>query len=840
MKRKIKKGFTLIELLAVIIIIGILSGLSIAAYSKYVVQAKKEKDRLNKDLIVNAAKSYLENNSNLRPKEIGESIKIGLRELKNANFLKENVTNSKGESCMDKSYVYVHKNSYGKYTYEGVLNCGDNEQQDINNVAKPIVKDFSFKNSNDVKNASFSMTLYGSIDNTIEIEGYSYTITFISGGLNKNTNTYNSKTISGAGHKKIVLKNIKISDLIDVTDNSKIKVNVTVKNVLGGVFEFEKTLEFEDKEKPKCGTITGEATGEDDWINKKEKRTITVGCSDGNGSGCVRDVFSKTWPREQIKTIEEDIITIKDNSKKENSENCRVRVNFDGVGPTINVKLNNSENQETLNVTAIDGEKKTIKNTDYNDDVNGWLNGIKYKNKTTYKISVSDDIDLVRYTWETGKNDSKSGTFTHSNNQRLKNTTFEVDLVDEGTRTGTLTVYDKAGNSTVVVINAKIDRTAPTIPTVSGYKKKSSADISSSKGLDSYTFNTWYNGFVYTEATASADSLSGMDGYYCTSKGQTEDITNSKQSIRNVNIEGKVIIKYKACDIAGNCTKDVENIVLLDRSAPEIVCNITKSEGITITRKTDNNGSGVDEESLKYVASMAETKEGIQAPWQTTNEEVIEKLNSKTTCGENPFKGYVSVADILGNSEKYKCSNEVEQPTCCSSVTYKNGTTCSKKCGGGTYNRIAYSSYDGSRCKSKDTSSGGSACNTQTCCSESNPFGCRWTTACRSEGTTRIYTSSSLNAEAGYVRHNDDGYDDKLYILTDSKEIVSASGVTWIRVCAETGYFYTGADWIDWGPLTYTDESTGRSCYKVWIAKNCTGKYLNVLDQSCPRTACPG
>lgn len=53
----------------------------------------------------------------------------------------------------------------------------------------------------------------------------------------------------------------------------------------------------------------------------------------------------------------------------------------------------------------------------------------------------------------------------------------------------------------------------------------------------------------------------------------------------------------------------------------------------------------------------------------------------------------------------------------CSSITYVNGTTCTVSCGGGTYNRVAYSSYDSTyRCPSSDLSSGGSACNTGACC----------------------------------------------------------------------------------------------------------------------------
>ena len=51
----------------------------------------------------------------------------------------------------------------------------------------------------------------------------------------------------------------------------------------------------------------------------------------------------------------------------------------------------------------------------------------------------------------------------------------------------------------------------------------------------------------------------------------------------------------------------------------------------------------------------------------------------------------------------------------CSSVKYVDGTTCTKKCGGGTYNQLAYSTYNNQRCSDKDKTSGGASCNNQPC-----------------------------------------------------------------------------------------------------------------------------
>ena len=68
---KKKKVFTMIELIAAVVILRILSAISIAAYSKSASKAKEQAEEQNKNLVVNAAKSYLKSNTNLRPKKIG-------------------------------------------------------------------------------------------------------------------------------------------------------------------------------------------------------------------------------------------------------------------------------------------------------------------------------------------------------------------------------------------------------------------------------------------------------------------------------------------------------------------------------------------------------------------------------------------------------------------------------------------------------------------------------------------------------------------------------------------------------------------------------------------------
>ena len=79
-----------------------------------------------------------------------------------------------------------------------------------------------------------------------------------------------------------------------------------------------------------------------------------------------------------------------------------------------------------------------------------------------------------------------------------------------------------------------------------------------------------------------------------------------------------------------------------------------------------------------------------------------------------------------GSIDKYTknaCSREFTQSVkcntfaCCSNghIRYVDGNSCSSSCGYGTKNRIAYSSYDNSRCPGYDSSSGGSSCKIRDC-----------------------------------------------------------------------------------------------------------------------------
>lgn len=122
--KKNQFGFTLVEVLAVITILGILSILGIASVSRLIDRSRNEHLKQQERTMIMAAQSYLGENRNI----FGEDNKVELTAvaLKDANYLKDDIKNSSGESCMnDKTYVKVTKISPSKYTYEPHICCGN-------------------------------------------------------------------------------------------------------------------------------------------------------------------------------------------------------------------------------------------------------------------------------------------------------------------------------------------------------------------------------------------------------------------------------------------------------------------------------------------------------------------------------------------------------------------------------------------------------------------------------------------------------------------------------------------------------------------------------------------
>lgn len=133
-----------------------------------------------------------------------------------------------------------------------------------------------------------------------------------------------------------------------------------------------------------------------------------------------------------------------------------------------------------------------------------------------------------------------------------------VPITAESTTTVSWIACDAAGNcsstATPGTFIVKLDRTAPTIPTIS------STPCSS---------NVWQSVASCTvSAAGSTDAPSGVVSYSYVSDGVT--ITASAQAGNSATItnEGRTNVTFSACDPANNCTAATQFIVKLDRTAP--------------------------------------------------------------------------------------------------------------------------------------------------------------------------------------------------------------------------------------------------------------------------------
>ena len=318
--KKNSKGFTLIELLGSIVIVGIISVIAITNVSKLINNAKRETTESQSKTIKMAAESYFQSNTKYLPKEIGSSTYVSASDLKKANFITIDLSDSNGDSCMTNSYVKIYKKSATEYEYTPYIYCGSDKPAENISHKKPAI-DLSFTGKeSQISDAGMVMKIYGDTDrekSETKIDGYSWNIS-VGDGQGGVTEVYNSGTLSANSEKKLTL-NVKFSDYVDLSSYNMFYIGVEVINEFGeiayknGQVDGESMQDYEDTIPPSCGAITigldkDVSVGEDatisdyynamSWIGKNSgKRLVQIGCNDNaNGSGCKRDKFSKSWP----------------------------------------------------------------------------------------------------------------------------------------------------------------------------------------------------------------------------------------------------------------------------------------------------------------------------------------------------------------------------------------------------------------------------------------------------------------------------------------------------------------------------------------------------------------
>ena len=439
---KKKKGFSLVELLAVLVIIGIFMTLAIISVNRYIDKSKNQKDHNNRDNAKIAAELFVQSNKDQLPVLIGDSTKIDLSVLRNANYLKEDIKNSRGEDCMEKSFVRVYKLSKSEYSYYTYLYCGKDVVPAEVDVPKPVIVDFQFSGGTytgnafqDVKDAKFSFKIKGSEnDDTVGIYSYQYSIYADIEKKGEFSEVFHSDVIKAGLEPSLIVTSKALSNYLSVTGFSSIKVSVIAINEQGGREDFTSIIgDYTDKKAPICMETVGEAENDDDWINKQTYASrdllngsrdgvarISVGCSDEKGSGCKREKFTRTWPNDEMSPSGDvsyqygtrwGYVQIEDNAKEMNFTKCYVRVNVDLQAPKVMVTVyskNGSSRTKVAELTVQDKkviEARSPEGTLYAGDYQSlvgsgsekWMNAANYKDGIEIDVKVSDNLYLYSY-----------------------------------------------------------------------------------------------------------------------------------------------------------------------------------------------------------------------------------------------------------------------------------------------------------------------------------------------------------------------------------------------------------------------------------------------------------
>ncbi len=628
--RKKLKGFTLVEILAAVTILGILAVIAAVSVNNVIQSAKENHYKTAEEQLALAGQSYAQQNRDALPKAIGQKTTIPLKDLVNKNYI-EKIKDYSGNECdLDNSYVQIFKYTTNDYSYLPVLDCPVYDSNEDSARHKPTIT-VTISNSDKLKSASVSM----SATDQEKLLSWSYIV------YRDEKEVFNSGSVMIKDYAKTVSKTMDISKYTP----GELKVVVTATNIYGETTSKTVKQDFADTAGPSC-IIKAEDNKDVVKAWTKNNVTITVGCDDGDGVGCKRVDYTKTF-KSSAKTGK---IRIED--KSGNYTDCEVAVYIDKTAPSVpSVSMYKWKNDSTA-PTSTSGL------TAYSN--NSW------SNKNVYTLA-------------SGSTDSHSG-FDHyeyvttgkTGNKNTSGSSYSVK--EDGTSTIKYRACDKLGNCSAYtgVKTINIDRTPPSVPkiilsTVSG-------------GENNYTSNTWINRTIYTRVNGS-DSESDFSHYEYTTSGATTNDTEKSGSSRSIAAEGTSKIKYRACDTRGNCSAwTSEAIIKIDKTAPDL-SNVSNSSGgswtnsnVVISADASDEDSGMAEILYRY--SDAWTR---YSDWDsgTTATRAV-----GTWSAERDSEVYVIAVDNAGNETEVsagkvridKTKPVITEKTNSSSDTWTNGS----------------------------------------------------------------------------------------------------------------------------------------------------------------------
>ena len=665
MKRN-NKGFTLIEVLAAVTILGILSVVAAVSVTKIIEKSKKQHYTTAEEQLALAAQSYVQQNRSSLPKTIGQKTKVSLKTLVENNYIETIKDYSDNDCSLEDSYVQIFKYSQDDYSYLPYLECPVyTSEEEIEKSSPTITITMTEATNNKTPTSTIK------VSDPEKLISWSYII------YKEGKEVKNSGSISLPNYDKSVEKKLKLDEYTP----GKIKIVVSATNIYGiTTTKTSDEVNYADELGPKCVIKDVDSTSKA-W--SEGPVTITIGCDDGNGVGCTKEEYTKTFK----KSMANGTITIED--KAGNKTNCTVSVNIDVTKPTITVKAYKRSASGGKTGNAI----KSVTADNSNDNVTldlstlsdtKWLNKSYAENGIYYEVTYSDAHSSVTYE---AKQNSTGLLSTASNVKTLttfdsgtatskkKETTYSTTV--DGHRIYELTATDEVNNNVKVTIIAPLDREAPTKPTITNPTNgnwtnesfkltlKSKDTLSGIKSFQ-YTFNSK----ATTIGASSSDSTTKWIEYSNSSANQNEEktfITTNFTKERNQNVYIRV------CDNAGNCSSTSSTPIKIDKTAPTCTVSGGSTKWInassstkkrTVTAKCTDDDSGCATADFKY--------------------EYTSNINT-TTAGAKGNNSGGSVTDNAGNTTSCAADQTVKidlnAPTCTvsgGSTTWINASSTTK------------------------------------------------------------------------------------------------------------------------------------------------------------------
>ncbi len=720
------KGFTLVELLVTIVLLGVVMVVAIPRVSRWISRSQTESRETMEQTLLMAARSYGEENSSSLPKAIGDSTYITAKELKKSSYLKDDLVDYKNNSCMNDSTVMVYKSNKG-YTYTPFLYCeGDTVPAQIvpekpsigitftDELGNPIDPTKEEDASKNVSIARVDIDIKGNSAGTLNLDGYSYSISvqFDDTAEDKYVEIYNSGSINIGDSSSIKVRK-SLSEFVDITTLTKVRVIVKANNVAGGTNEFSLDSSYKDYEGPRCGDTSGEP-GVNSWDHTVKKRTISVQCIDGNGSGCVRDTFVKTFYEE----MDTGIITIEDNAG--NKTNCVVRVHIDWTAPTVTMKTykrnaDGSKGEEVASITASDSDNnKTLSSYKYGYGTASWLNKANYPYGVYYEVTATDVFTSVDGVWSENPANKKEKDAGVNNLTTKYNHNFSASPVNgfvlnaDGWRLGTYVVSDLGGNKAKISVKAPLDRKDPGC-TSSGGSTAWGKNPVVLKGTCSDEISGCKNSYIEKRITADTNS-NGM------SPGSVEDNANNstvcpanqKVLIDNTppNRPTVQLYKWKSKNSSDPTSSSGLNSYTSSQNGWSNIYIFATHSNVS-----DGNGSGI--KNYQYVTTgvvgnHGSNSAGVNGDYYNFKKEgkstikwrACDNLNNCSSYSDLAYVNVDTVAPTISSiGYKYRSSTYGSNDKC---QLYPNSNCNLVVAGSGVSKRLhIYSSSDRDRCKSE-------------------------------------------------------------------------------------------------------------------------------------------